>query len=181
MTTWQDKQMKIRWQQIISEFDITIENIEGKENFIADTLSRAGTYKGSASPASSDLSSLPNHTHTLPPPVVVHHIFISHPHLRPPPTNTNHSNSMPPRRTIVEWLRNQSTHLLLQPGHTIGHNPPTLIAAAAALGWETSSSKKGMQLNQIQTTVTSKIIICKGTGDTSSSNKGLPGMRDSRP
>jgi len=102
MTTWQDKQMKIRWQQIISEFDITIENIEGKENFIADTLSRAGTYKGSASPASSDLSSLPNHTHTLPPPVVVHHIFISHPHLRPPPTNTNHSNSMPPRRTIVE-------------------------------------------------------------------------------
>jgi len=42
--------MKIRWQQIISEFDITIEYIEGKENIIADTLSRAGTYKGSASP-----------------------------------------------------------------------------------------------------------------------------------
>jgi len=50
ITTWQDKQIKIRWQQLMSEFDITIEHIEGKENFIADTLSRAGTYKGSASP-----------------------------------------------------------------------------------------------------------------------------------
>jgi len=84
----------------MSEFDITIQHIEGKENYIADTLSRAGTYKGSASPSSSDLSSSPNHTHTLPLPVVVNHIFISHPHLLPPPTNINHSNSMPPRRTM---------------------------------------------------------------------------------
>jgi len=101
MTTWQDKQMKIMWQQIMSEFDISLKHIEGKENFIADTLSRAGTYKGSASSSSSDLSSSPNHTHTLPPPVVVNHIFISHPHLLPPPTNTNHPNSMPPRRTMT--------------------------------------------------------------------------------
>jgi len=84
----------------MSEYDITIENIEGKENFIADTLSRAGKYKGTASPSSSDRSSSPNHTHTLPPPVVVNHIFISHPHLLPPPTKTNHPNSMPPRRTM---------------------------------------------------------------------------------
>jgi len=81
----------------MSEFDITIEYIEAKENFIADTLSRAGTYKGSASPSSSDLSSSPNHTPTLPPPVVVNHILISHPHLLPPPTNTNHPTSMPPK------------------------------------------------------------------------------------
>jgi len=84
----------------MSKFDITIEHIEGKENFIADTLSRAGTYQGSASSSSSDLSSSPNHTHTLPASVVVNHLFISHPHLLPPPTNTNHPNSMPPRRTM---------------------------------------------------------------------------------
>jgi len=100
MTTWQDKQMKIRWQQIMSEFDITTEHIEGKENFIADTLSRAGTYKGSASSSSSDLSSSPNHTPTLPPLVVVNHIFISHPHLLPPTTNTKYPTYMPPRRTM---------------------------------------------------------------------------------
>jgi len=84
----------------MSEFDITIEHIEGKENFIADTLSRAGTYKGSASPSSSDPSSPLNHTTILPPPVVVSHIFISHPHLLPPPTNINYPISMPPRRTM---------------------------------------------------------------------------------
>jgi len=83
----------------MSEFDITIEYIEGKENFIAVTLSRAGTYKGSTSPSSSDLSFLPNHTSTLPPSVVVNYIFISHPHLLQPPNNINHPNSMPPRST----------------------------------------------------------------------------------
>jgi len=100
MTTWQDKQMNIRWQQTMSEFDITIQHIEGKENFIADTLSRAGTYQGSASSSSSDLSSSPNHTHTLPAPVVVNHLFILQPHLLLPPTNYNHPNSMPLRRTM---------------------------------------------------------------------------------
>jgi len=84
----------------MSEFDITIEHIEEKKNIIADTLSRAGIYKGSASLSSSNLSSSPNHTHILPPPVVVNHICISHSHLLPPPTNINHSNSMPPRRTM---------------------------------------------------------------------------------
>jgi len=84
----------------MSEFDITIEHIEGKKNFIADTLGRAGTYKGSAFPSSSDLSSSPNHTPTLPPPVVVNQILILHPHLLPPSTNSNHPISMPPRRTI---------------------------------------------------------------------------------
>jgi len=100
MTTWQDKQMKIRWQQVMSEFDITIEHIEGKENFITDTLSRVGTYKGSAFFSSSDLSSSPNHTPTLPPPVVVNYIFISRLHLLPPITNSNYPTSMPPRRTM---------------------------------------------------------------------------------
>jgi len=92
--------MKIRWQQVMSEFDITIEHIEGKENFIAYTVSKVGTYKGSASPSSSDLSSSPNHTPTLPPQVVVNHILISHSHLLPPTTNTNYSTSMPTRRTM---------------------------------------------------------------------------------
>jgi len=92
--------MKIRWQQVMSEFDITMKHIEGKVNFIADTLSRAGTYKGSTSPSSSDLSSSLNYTHILPPPVVVNHTFISHPHLLPPTTNTNYLTSMPPRRTM---------------------------------------------------------------------------------
>jgi len=77
-----------------------IEHIEGKENFIADTLSKGGTYKGSASPSSSDLSISQNHTLTLSPPVVGNHIFISHLHLLPPPTNINYHNSMPPRRTM---------------------------------------------------------------------------------
>ena len=44
----------------MSEFDITIEHIEAKENFIVDILSRAGTYKASISPTSTDLSSSPN-------------------------------------------------------------------------------------------------------------------------
>jgi len=100
MTTWQNKQMKIMWQQVMSEFDITIEYIEGKKNFISDTLSRVGTYKGPASPSSSDLSASPNHTPTLPPPVVVNHILILHPYLLPPPINTNYPKSMPPRRTM---------------------------------------------------------------------------------
>jgi len=100
MTTWQDKQIKIRWQQVMSEFDIHIEYIEGEENFIADTLSRAGTYKGSASHSSSDHSSLQNHTPTLPPPAVENHIFISYPRLLPPPPNINYSDNMSPRRTM---------------------------------------------------------------------------------
>jgi len=100
MTTWQDKQIKIRWQQVMSEFDITIEHIEGKENFIADTVSRAGTYRGSDPPSRSDLSYLPNHTPTLPPPVVGNHVFISHLHLLPLTTNTNYPSSMPPSRTM---------------------------------------------------------------------------------
>jgi len=83
----------------MSGFDITIEYIEEKENVIADTLSTGGTYKDSASASSFDISS-PNHTPRLPPPVVVNYIFISHSHLLPPPTNTNHPNSMPPRGTI---------------------------------------------------------------------------------
>ena len=87
--------MKIRWQQAMSEFDITIQHIEGKENFIVDTLSRAGTYKGSSFPSSSDFSFSLNHTPILPPSVVVNHIFISYPHLLPPSTNTNYPNSMP--------------------------------------------------------------------------------------
>jgi len=74
----------------MSELDITIEYIEGKENIIADTVSRAGTYKGSATPSSSDLSSSPNYTPTLPPPVVVNHIFISQPYLLPPPSNNKY-------------------------------------------------------------------------------------------
>jgi len=83
----------------MSEFDITIEYIEGKENFIADTLSRAGIYKGFASSSSSDLSSSPNHPPTLPPPVVVNHIFISHPYLLPPlPTST----------TLIAYLQEET-------------------------------------------------------------------------
>jgi len=92
--------MKIRWQQVMSEFDITIESIEGKENFIADTLSRAGTYKGSTSSSSSNLSPTPIHSPTLPSPVVVNHIFISRPYLLPPTTNTKYPTSMPTRRTM---------------------------------------------------------------------------------
>jgi len=84
----------------MNEFDITIEHIEGKKNFIANTLSRAGTYKVSASPSSSDLSSSPNHTPALPPPVVVNHIFFSHPHLLLPTTNTNYPTRLPPRKTM---------------------------------------------------------------------------------
>ena len=100
MTTWQDKQMNIRWQQLMSEFDMTIKYIEGKENFTPDTLSRAGTYKGSASPSSPDLSSSLNHTSILPSPVVVTHILISHQHLLPLQTNINYLNSIPPKRTM---------------------------------------------------------------------------------
>jgi len=111
MTTWQDKQMKIRWKQAISEFDINIEYIEEKENFITNTRSRAGTYKGSASPSSSDHSSLPNHTPALPLLVVVNHIFLSYPHLLPTPTNTNYPNSIPPRRTMITY----HLHLIITP------------------------------------------------------------------
>jgi len=100
MTIWQYKQMKIKWQQVMGEFDITIEYIEGKENFIPDTPSRAGTYKGHASPSSSNHSSAPTDTPTLPAAVVVNHILISHPHLLLPPTNTNYPTSMSPRRTM---------------------------------------------------------------------------------
>jgi len=165
----------------MSELGITIEYIERKENFIADTLNGAGVNKGSASPSSFDLCSSPNHTPTLPPPVVVNHIFISHPHLLPPPTNINHPNSMPSRRTISGMTGKPVYPLLLQPGHTIGHNPLTLLVVAAALGWKTSSNKQGMQKNQTQITVISRITICKLIEDTRSSNKGLHGMKDSRP
>jgi len=49
------------------------------------------------------------------------------------------------------------------------------------VGWEISSSKKGIQMNQIQTIVISRITTCKGTGDIRSSKMGLPGMKESRP
>jgi len=97
--------MKIRWQQVISNFDINIEYIKGMENLIADILSRAETYKDPACPSGSGLSSSRNHTPTLPPPVVVNYIFISHLYLLPPPTNTKHPNSMPTRRTMSAMIR----------------------------------------------------------------------------
>jgi len=81
----------------------------------------------------------------------------------------------------VEWLENQSIHLILLAGHTIGLNPTTLLAVVAALDWRTFFRKKGMQENQIQTAVISRITTCKGIVDTSSCNKELPGMKDSRP
>jgi len=84
----------------MSEFDITIEYMEGKKNFQADTLSRAVTYTGSAPPSCSNLSPSPNYTPTLPPPVVVNHILNSHPYQQLLPSNTNYPTNMPPRRTM---------------------------------------------------------------------------------
>ena len=43
MNTLQTNQMMIRWQESLSQLDITIEHIDGKQNMIADALSR--TYK----------------------------------------------------------------------------------------------------------------------------------------
>ena len=49
MSSLQTNQMMIRWQESISQLDITIEHIDGERNVIADALSR--TYKESASPS----------------------------------------------------------------------------------------------------------------------------------
>ena len=46
----QTNQMIIRWQESLSQLDITIAHINGKKNVIADALSR--TYKKSPSPPS---------------------------------------------------------------------------------------------------------------------------------
>jgi len=165
----------------MSEFDITIEHIEGKENFIADTLSRAGTYKGSAFPSSSDLLPSPNHTHTLPSPVVVNHIFISHPHLLPPTTKTNHPTSMPPRRPMsgMAGKRVHPPSSATRPYHRPQSTNSASSSSSTGLGdifqqeryaIEPDSDYSDLKNNNIQK-----------TGDTRSSNKGLPRMKDSRP
>jgi len=97
--------MKISCQLLRSEFYITIKYLEGKRNFIVDIRRRVGTCKGSASACSSELSSSPNGSATLPPLEVVNHIFISHQHLLPLPTNTNHPNNIPSRRTMCGITR----------------------------------------------------------------------------
>ena len=50
MSSLQTNQMMIRWQESLSQLDITIEHIHGNKNVIADALSR--TYKESPSPYS---------------------------------------------------------------------------------------------------------------------------------
>ena len=50
MSSLQSNHMMIRWQESLSQLDITIEHIDGKKNVIADALSR--TYKESPSASS---------------------------------------------------------------------------------------------------------------------------------
>ena len=50
ISSLQTNQIMIRWQERLSQLDITIEHIDGKKNVIADALSR--TYKESPSPSS---------------------------------------------------------------------------------------------------------------------------------
>ena len=49
MSSLQINQMMIRWQESLSQLDITIEHIDGEKNVIADAGSR--TYKESPSPS----------------------------------------------------------------------------------------------------------------------------------
>ena len=50
MSSLQTNKMMIRWQESLSQLNITIEDIDGKKNVIGDALSR--TYQESPSPSS---------------------------------------------------------------------------------------------------------------------------------
>ena len=95
--------MKIRWQETISEFDIIIEYIKGKEKLIADILSRTRTYKNSITLSSSNLSPSPNHSTTLFRPVAVNYVFISYPHPLPLLTKIGQTTSLPQLIKNNEW------------------------------------------------------------------------------
>src|SRR5438445_9263140 len=78
MKNIQTNQMKRRWQEFMSQFDITLEHIKGKDNAIADLLSRA--YKPQDSPPT-QLSAPSPSDHSVLPPVVTNHLHIRYPHI----------------------------------------------------------------------------------------------------
>src|SRR5205807_8922149 len=88
MKNIQTNQMKRRWQEFMSQFDITLEHIKGEDNAIADLLSRA--YKPQDSPP----TQLPPHSpsdHSVLPPVVTNHFPTVYPSIYRilPPTATS--------------------------------------------------------------------------------------------
>src|SRR5437016_2714217 len=94
MKNIQTNQMKRRWQEFMSQFDITLEHIKGEDNAIADLLSRA--YKPQDPPP----TQLPPHSpsdHSVLPPVVTNHLHIRYPHIynNLPPT---YNSTMPAQR-----------------------------------------------------------------------------------
>ena len=78
----------------MSQFDITLEHIKGKDNAIADLLSRA--YKPQDSPPT-QLSAPSPSDHSVLPPVVTNHLHIRYPHIynNLPPT---YNSKMPAQR-----------------------------------------------------------------------------------
>ena len=89
--------MMIRWQESLSQLDITIDHIDGKKNVIADALSR--TYKESPCPASEESLLSTNHYNSTPvlPTTTTQHLT-DNPSSTTLPTTAMPSQTTPRRR-----------------------------------------------------------------------------------
>ena len=93
MSSLQTNPMIIRWQESLSQLDITIEHIDGKKNVIGDALSR--TYKNSPCPSSEESLLSTDHSYNTPvlPTIATQHLTINLPisplYSLPPPCLRN--------------------------------------------------------------------------------------------
>src|SRR5205807_1340938 len=86
--------MKRRWQEFMSEFDLTLEHIKAEENALPDLLSKACKPDPSPSAEASPPSPSPD---SVLPPVITNHLHIRYPHIfnNLPP---NYQTKMPAQR-----------------------------------------------------------------------------------
>ena len=96
MKSLQTNSMMNRWQESLSQLDITIEYLEGKKNIIADALSRI--YNSIKIPPTRDSTSSPDNRHsfTAQLPVTTNHLIFPTPYLTIPlPIITSSTTLMP--------------------------------------------------------------------------------------
>ena len=100
MSSLQTNQMIIRWQESLSQLDMTIEHIDGKKNVIADALSR--TYKESPSPSSEQSLLSTDHSNSTPvlPTITTQHLTLNLPTSTTLPCTTTMPSQTTPRRRM---------------------------------------------------------------------------------
>ena len=97
MSFLQSNRIIIRWEECQSQLDITIEHIDGKQNVIADALSR--TYKESPSPSFEQSLLSTDHSNSTPviPTTTTQHLTVDPPTSTTLPTITTIPSQTTPR------------------------------------------------------------------------------------